>query len=133
MEFVVHEKRELRQFGLVIGSVFTLLAGLLYWKGSTAWFYYLVPAFLFFSFGLLWPLSLKPVYKIWMKIAFVMGLFMTKVILSLLFYLVVTPIGILARIFGKDFLKLKIEKERDSYWIKREQKEINRQDYERQY
>jgi hypothetical protein len=68
-----------------------------------------------------------------MSVAFVLGFVMAHVILTLFFFLVITPIGLLARLSGKDFLSLKLNHEAKSYWIAREQKAKSPSDYERQF
>lgn len=64
-----------------------------------------------------------------MKFAAVLAWVNTRLILIVMFYMVFTPIGFVMRIFGSDQLGLKIEKEKESYWIKKDAK-IN---YERQF
>ena len=67
-----------------------------------------------------------------MTFAVVLGWVMTRVILSLVFYLILTPISLLTKIFGEDFLGLK-EKDVDSYWnLRNSVTELN-QDYEKQF
>jgi hypothetical protein len=61
-----------------------------------------------------------------------MGFVMTRVILSILFYLIITPINFIAKIFRKDFLNLKIEKKKKSYWNLREV-EYDKTSTEKQY
>ena len=71
----------------------------------------------------------KPIYDLWMKFAAVLAWINTRLILIVMFYLVITPIGLIMRLFGMDYLSLKIEKDKESYWIKNDKK-IN---YERQF
>ena len=68
-----------------------------------------------------------------MSFAVIIGWFMTRIILSLLFYLIITPIGLLAKIFTKDFLDLKKQAVNDSYWNKRDSNTEKNQNYEKQY
>ena len=62
-----------------------------------------------------------------------MGWFMTRVILSLLFYLVVTPIGLIARLSGNQFLDVKMDDSQTSYWNYRKTKKDEKEDYEKQF
>ena len=62
-----------------------------------------------------------------------MGWVMTRVILTILFFTVLTPLGFIAKLFGKNFLDLKLDKEQNSYWEIREKKEIKPIDYEKQF
>ena len=88
---------------------------------------------LFFILGLIFPGSLKLVYVLWMRLAFILGWVNTRIILFVLFYLIFTPIGLVIKLTGKDLLERKIDKSRDSYWIKKEKKEFSALDYERQF
>jgi hypothetical protein len=63
---------------------------------------------------------MKPIHIAWMKLAFVMGWFMTRVILGIFFYLILTPMSVVMRLFGKDFIDEKMEPQSASYWKKRD-------------
>ena len=112
-------KRELRKFGLLVGGVFILL-GLLMWlrhKPHFPWF--LTPGCLLFVLGAAVPAILKPVYIVWMSIAIVLGFIVSNVLLTLFFFLVITPVGLIARLAGKDFLSLKLSPTATTYWLPR--------------
>ena len=85
------------------------------------------------SLGFLVPIILKPIYLVWMIFAVILGWFMTRFILSLLFYLVITPIGLVLRIMGKDLLELRKEEVQDSYWNMRDSEKEQNQNYEKQF
>jgi hypothetical protein len=74
-----------------------------------------------------------PLQKAWMTLAVIMGWFMTKFILGILFYLVFTGIGAGSRLFGKQFLDLKRDNSRKSYWRYRKSEPFNKKQYERQF
>ena len=125
--------KDLRKFGLTVGILLLLFAFLLIWKHKPSQFYFLsIGAFLVLS-GLLFPALLRPLNKAWMTLAILLGWVMTRVILLLLFYLVITPISLIARISGKHFLDLKIDKSRPSYWEKKKDIPSTQVDYERQF
>jgi len=126
-------KRELRKFGITVGIVLGLLGGLFLWRGRDTYSYFLILSAAFLLLGLVVPILLKPIHKVWMTLAVLLGWLMTRVILSVLFYLVVTPIGLLARLFRKDFLELKFNGNGDSYWIPKGKVKFERSDYERQF
>lgn len=126
-------KKELRQFGLTVGIVLGLLRGLFFLRGKDYYFYFLIFSFAFLFLGLVAPILLKPIQKIWMSLAILIGWFVTRVILIVLFYLVVTPIGLLAKLFGKAFLDRKFDRSADSYWIIRESTGFNKRNYENQF
>ena len=125
-------KKNLRNFGLTIGIILLVIGGFLIFKEIASYKILAYTAVIFIGLGLMIPIILKPIYIIWMVFAVILGWIMTRVILSLLFYLIITPIGIISRLFGNDFLSLRIIN-RDSYWNNRDSKlEIN-QDYEKQF
>ncbi|MBI4684356.1 MAG: hypothetical protein HY755_04060 [Nitrospirae bacterium] len=127
------EKKDLRQFGLTIGIALGLLGGLLLWRGRDYYLYFVIVSLVFIILGLTLPALLRPLQKAWMTFAVILGWFMTRVILSILFYVVFTATGILAKIFGKHFLDVKMDGSKKSYWNYREQKVNNKNDYERQF
>jgi len=127
------EKKDLRQFGITIGIVLGLLGGLFLWRERDYYLYFVIVSVLFILIGIALPVLLKPLQKAWMTLAVVLGWFMTRVILSILFYVVVAAIGMLAKMFGKHFLDLEMDSSKSSYWDYREQREINKNEYERQF
>lgn len=127
------EKSDLRKFGITVGLVVGIIGGLLWWLGKGSYGYFVTIAIFLIISGLIIPRILLPLQKAWMTIAVVIGWFMTRLILSVLFYLIVTPIGLIGRVFGKEFLELKMDKSKKSYWIYREEKPFDKRDYERQF
>jgi hypothetical protein len=111
--------RELRKFGWTVGGVFVLLALWFGWRHKPFYPYFLVPAVPLLVLGWLVPRSLKAFYLGWMGLALVLGMVVSTVLLTLFFYLVVTPIGLLARMVGKDFLNRRWDSQTPSYWIRR--------------
>ncbi len=126
-------KRELRKFGIVVGIVLGLLGVLFLWRGKDTYSYFLILSAAFLILGLAVPILLKPIHKVWMTLAELLGWLMTRVILSVLFYLVVTPIGLLARLSGKDFLDSKFDRNANSYWIPKGTVKFEKSNYERQF
>lgn len=125
--------RNLRKFGLVVGGVFALLGLLFLLRHKPHWPWFLWPGAGLMALGAVLPQSLKYIYVAWMSAAFVLGFVVAHVILTLFFYLVVLPVGLVARLVGKDFLSLKLDPRAPSYWIRRESKEPRLADYERQF
>ncbi len=126
-------KKDLRKFGLTVGIVLVILALLLFWFNKPTYHYFGgIGLFLVLS-AFLFPVILRPLNKIWMTLAIILGWVMTRVILTILFYLVLTPVGFMAKLFRKDFLDLGFNKNADTYWIKRESKKKEAIDYERQF
>jgi len=126
-------KSDLCQFGITMGIVLILFGGLFLWCDKDYYIYLFIIAAAFIILGLAVPFVLKPIHKVWMTISIILGWIMTRVILSILFYLVVTPTSWLARLFGKRFLDLKIDKNARSYWIPKKELKVNKADYEKQF
>lgn len=126
-------EKECRNFGLTVGIVLVVLSLLLFYFEYNSYMYFSTPGGLLIILGIVFPSALRPVQKIWMTFAVVMGFVMSRVILTIIFYLVVTPIGLLAKLFRKDFLDLSIDKNRKSYWNIRESKKYSKIDTERQF
>jgi hypothetical protein len=126
--------RDLRRFGLLVGGVFALLTLWFWFRGRDFWWWCLIPAVPLLLLGAVYPRSLRLVYLGWMSLALILGLVVSTILLTIFFYLVITPMGLVARLVGKDFLSLKLNPAESSYWIRREQKaERNPSEYERQY
>ena len=127
------DRKALRNFGLLMACVLLLAGGWLWWKAAASGPWVLGAAALLALIGLAVPAALKPFYKGWMILAVIMGWVMTRVVLTLVYYLVLTPIGFLGRIFGEQFLHLKKSGETTSYWIRRSGTPREKSDYERQF
>ncbi len=125
--------KKLREFGFLVGGVLCALGVLLWWRGRGSFPYFLTPGILLVITGALIPSILKPLQKAWMTLAILMGWVMTRVLLSALFYLAITPIGLLLRITGKDLLDQKLEPKKTSYWKICSDPPRVPSDYERQF
>ena len=75
---------------------------------------------------------IKPIYKVWKGLASLIGEVITRIILGMIFFLVITPLGFILKLLGKDFLNLKKNKKMLTYWIPKE-KSFTKSDYERQF
>ncbi|MFC1799643.1 SxtJ family membrane protein [Candidatus Eisenbacteria bacterium] len=126
-------RRDLRRFGITMCIALAVLAVLLFWRGKGVYVYAGLLSPVFLILGLAAPVALRPVHKVWMSLAIVLGWFMTRVILSLVFFLGVTPVGVLGRLFGKKFLDVRMQDSRETYWIRREHADEDPARYERQY
>ena len=126
-------KKDLRKFGITVGIVTGALALLFFWrqKESASWFLIISITLLFF--GITLPFVLKPIQKIWMSLAVIIGWFVTRVILIILFYLVVTPLGLIARMFAKDSLGMRFDEGARTYWIPKDYTKIDKKSYENQF
>jgi hypothetical protein len=108
-----------RSFGLLIGGVLLLVAGLHYWKDRPDFFAWLIVGVVFVAVGLLMPRTLAPLRRLWLKFGHLMSIVVSPIILTLMYVLAIVVTGVLIRLFGKDLLSLKLKPEETSYWIKR--------------
>ena len=113
------DKKEVKKFGFLIGGVLIAISIFMIWKEIAYYQILLIISVAFILSAVIIPKVLKPIYKIWMTLAVILGWIMTRVILTILFYLVVTPIGVIGRLFGKQFLDLSWKKSTVSFWNKR--------------
>ena len=127
------DSRELRRFGITAGIAFCLVGCFFLWLGRTQAIYLLILSAVLLFLGLLAPILLKPVHRILTGALMLLSWVLTRVLLSMIFYLVVTPLGLLARLFGKDYLGLKDAQEGDSYWIPRENVRYDKSYYEKRF
>ncbi len=126
-------KKELREFGLTIGIILVILGSVALWRGKEIFPYFLGLGATFITLGIIFPGALKRLQKIWMSFSIILGFFMSRVILTALFYIGITPIGLIVRLFGKDMLDEKIDKNRSSYWHDRSAEFKDKKSYENQY
>ena len=111
-----------RSFGLVFFVVFLIIS---FWsfRGNLNEISILpfFIAIIFLILGLMKSKLLTPLNKIWFRFGIILGAIIAPIIMAIIFFLVVTPIGLLMKIMGKDLLKKKYNKAAKSYWIKRNQ------------
>lgn len=117
MQTVNLDKQYLRKFGLTTAAITAVLFGLfLPWLFShdlPKWPWIIAGVLLIWA--LILPTTLKPIYQVWMKIGHVLGWINTRIILSILFYLLFMPIGFIMRLLGKDPLKRSLSRDKKSY------------------
>ena len=130
---VKSDPASLRKFGLTMGVAFAVFGGLFFWRGHASAPYLFLIAGLFLILAAVLPKALKPVQKLWMALAIVLGWFMTRLLLVIVFFIGITPIALIARLVRKRFLDLKFEPDRESYWEKREPDARGKKGYESQF
>jgi hypothetical protein len=129
------DRKEQRKFGVVVGIAF-LLFGLLRW-----WLHNFehIPVVFFslggvlITLGLVAPPLLKPVFIAWMKLAIVLNWIMTRVFLSVAFYLMITPARWMIHYFGEDPLKRAYLPESETYWEKPDYQPRTREEFRRMF
>ena len=108
-----------RSFGIVFFIVFVLIATYPLLNQEEIRIWSLIISFLFLFLGLLNSKILTPLNKLWFRFGLFLGKIISPIIMGVIFFLVVTPIGLLMRFFGKDVLNLKLNKKKSSYWIEK--------------
>jgi hypothetical protein len=108
-----------RSFGLVFAAFFGLLTALGLWRGTERWPIWLGLACVSVILALAAPQLLAPLNRLWTKFGLLLHRIVSPVILAILFYGCIAPIGFLMRLSGKDPLRLRYEPEAESYWIER--------------
>jgi len=109
-----------RNFGIVFFIVFLVVSlwPLTYGEPVRIWSAIISLVFLFL--GLINSKLLTPLNKLWFKFGMILGAIIAPIVMGVVFFLVVTPIGLIMRIMGKDLLKKKYDKKKETYWIKRD-------------
>jgi len=108
-----------RNFGFTMATVFALIGGLGLYKGSSHAPIWLGISAVFAGLAVWRPQSLGLANRSWLKLGLLMYRFVNPVIMALLFFGAILPIGLAMRIFGKDFLKLRRDRSTTTYWLPR--------------
>lgn len=124
------DKRTIKKFGMAMSMFFLIITLFILVRHKHITLSTFIISAVFFISALVSPILLKPVYIFWMNLAHILAWINTRLILLILFYIIFTPIGIGIRLFGLDLLDRKIDKNKGSYWLKKEQDELR---YERQF
>ncbi len=111
-----------RSFGLVFFVVFLIIGLWPLLDGGQFKIWSLFFSLFFLVLGLLNSKLLTPLNLLWTKFGILLGNVFAPIVMSFIFFLVVTPIGLLMRIMGRDLLRTKYNKSGKSYWIKREKR-----------
>ena len=108
-----------RNFGIVFFIVFLIIALWPILKQNEIRIWSLILSFIFFVLGLINSKLLTPLNKLWFKFGILLGNIIAPIVMGIVFFLVVTPTGLIMRFFRKDILKLK-KNTSDSYWINKD-------------
>ena len=112
--------KDLRQFGLVLALILAGFAFLHFRKGHEHAYLWLAGfSAVSLAAGVFFPAALAPVFRVFTRVAHALGWFNTRVILIAVYYGLLTPIGLLMRLFGKDLLDKKMTRHEKTYWRKR--------------
>ena len=115
------EVKQLRSFGFIVGGGFAIIA---LWptvfRNEHPRLVMLMLAGLLLLLAILLPRSLRPAYRVWMALGHVLGWVNTRIILSVMFYILFMPVGLVMRLLGKDPMLRKFERNIDTYRVIRQ-------------
>jgi len=108
-----------KSFGLLFFVVFLILGLWPLKNGESLNLYFITVSVVFLILGLLNSKFLSPLNKSWIKLGEILGFIIAPIVMALVYFVILTPVSIIVRVFGKDLLGLKFLKKKDTYWIKR--------------
>ena len=109
----------------ILALLFLIIPGLIglylvFWKGSESGYIWMIVGAVLAVSRLIRPLF-KTIYSLWLGFSVILGYFISRALLTIIFFLVLTPTGLIMRLVGKDPMERKWDPEAKSYWIKREE------------
>ncbi len=115
----MHKRSSNRSFGLLFFVVFLVIALWPLTKKSEINLYLISIALIFFVLGILNSKILSPLNKAWIKLGEILGRIVAPVVMAIVYFIILTPISLLVRLFGKDLIGMKFSNDIKSYWVKR--------------
>ena len=115
-------KNQNRSFGLLFFIFFLALALWPLTKKGEINLYLIVIALIFLVLGLLNSRILSPFNKAWIKLGEILGRIIAPIVMAIVYFLILTPISLLVRLFGKDLIGMKFSSDIKSYWVKRKKR-----------
>ena len=115
----MHKKSSNRSFGILFFLVFL---GFGLWpltKEMSPNIYLIIISVIFLILGLLNSKLLSPLNNLWIKFGEILGKVIAPIVMAVVYFLILTPISLLVRLFGKDLIEMKFSNNIKSYWIKR--------------
>ena len=106
-----------KSFGLLFFIVFLIIGLWPLKNGDSLNIYFIAISITFLILGLINSKLLSPLNKIWIKLGEVLGIIISPIVMFLVYFIVLTPVSLIVRLFGKDLLGLKFFKKNESYWI----------------
>ena len=108
-----------RSFGILFFIVFLILSLWPLKSGNNLNLYFLITSGIFLILGAFNSKLLTPLNIGWIKFGEILGLIIAPIVMGLVYFVILTPVSLIVRLFGKDLLGLKFIKENETYWIKR--------------
>ncbi|HEX7027609.1 MAG TPA: SxtJ family membrane protein [Gammaproteobacteria bacterium] len=113
------ERGSERGFGLVFAGFFLMVAAFLFFRNGEIVYWSLLLSLAFGLAAWVYPRLLKPLNLLWFKLGMLLGAIVAPLVMIIIFFLVVTPIGMIMRVLGKDPLRLKRNTQQGTYWSDR--------------
>jgi len=133
MHKISTDKKTLKNFGVIMSVAFLVITSIIFLKRGYLNYSILCISCFFILAGFLAPAILKPIYIFWMKLAYVLSWFNTRLLLLVIYILLFTPVSLILKLFRRDLIDIRIDRTAGSYWKKKEKNKFNPADYERQY
>jgi len=108
-----------RAFGLVMAAALSVIGGLGWWRGSGHAWWWLAGGAVFLAVALIRPAALAPVNRLWLKLGLLLYVVVNPVVMGVLFYGCVMPMGLVMRLLGKAPLRQRRDPQAETYWIER--------------
>jgi len=115
----MNAKSSNRSFGFLFFVVFLIIGLWPLKNGGNINSYFLIASAIFLILGLINSKILSPLNKLWIKFGEILGIVIAPIVMAIVYFIFLTPVSLIVRVFGKDLLGLKFLKEKKSYWIKR--------------
>ena len=121
-----------RKFGLLFTFVFAAVAVYFFTAANLTWAYlFVIVALIFFVITLTNEKLLLPLNKLWMRLGFLLGMLISPIVLGIIFFGVITPYGLIMRLFGRDELRLQ-KRINQTNWVSRSQ-DMPQTDFTKQF
>ena len=115
----MNSKSSNRSFGFLFFVVFLIIGLWPLKNGGDINSYFLIASTIFLILGLINSKILSPLNKLWIKFGEILGIVIAPIVMAIVYFIFLTPVSLIVRVFGKDLLGLKFFKKKKSYWIKR--------------
>ena len=119
-----NKKSNNRSFGILFFIVFLILGLYPTLKGNSPNIYLISISIPFIILGIINSKILTPLSNAWIKLGEILGIVIAPIVMAIIYFFILTPISLIVRIFGKDLLSIKFDKQVNTYWINRK-KNIN--------
>jgi hypothetical protein len=116
---MINENKKNRRFGILFFIVFFIIGLYPVYVGNSVNIYFILLSIPFLVLGILNSKILTPLNIAWIKLGELLGMVISPIIMALIYFLILTPISLIVRIFGKDLLNIKFNSFSKTYWIKR--------------